>query len=331
MTQLIKNSIRTKAAQCLSRGKSFCIYRIPGRAPRFVDSVRPDERVTITPWLSLFADSYVIGDEKRPGTEASIPYSTRKSSYINRLEGLIADLKTRGIAKTVISRVITGKSPRLDMIQAAEDLWNMLPDSFGYLFYIPGMNIWIGATPEKLLTVTPPDLFATEALAGTMPAGSPWNVKNYEEQTMVASFIEDVLVSAGYKFNEIGPKTVKYGQIQHLCTAFTGHIPDLAAKAGYLRDVLAPTPALSGLPRDLAIKDIARIESHPRLCYGGYITVKNDNSEASYVTIRCAQYDPESGRWAIYVGGGITPKSVPEAEWEETEAKARQLISVLSK
>jgi len=331
MTQLIKNSIRAKARHCLSCGKSFCIYRIPGRAPRFVDSAEGDESVTVTPWLSAFADSYIIGIPQTLPVAAAIPHSTRKSTYIKRIEILIAELKKRGMAKTVISRIITGKTAGLDIIQAAENLWNLLPDSFGYLFHIPGLNVWLGATPEKLLTITPPDLFATEALAGTMPAGSQWNVKNYEEQTMVTNFIEDILTSSGYKFNEIGPKTVKYGQIQHLRTVFTGQIPDLAAKAGYMRDILSPTPALSGLPRDLAIKDISDIESHQRLCYGGYITVKNSDTEASYVTIRCAQYDMTTGRWAIYTGGGITPKSDPETEWNETAAKSSILMSVLSK
>ncbi|MBO5268930.1 MAG: chorismate-binding protein [Muribaculaceae bacterium] len=330
MTQLIKNSIRSRAIHSLAAGRAFAIYRLPGKAPHYIDTCDDEIRVSVTPWLGLYADSYVIGQGAPAAVEASIPYATRKATYISRLEKLISELRRRGIAKTVISRVITGKNPSLDILGAAERLWTALPDSMGYLFYIPGMNVWLGATPEKLLTITPPDLFATEALAGTLPAGSPWNVKNYEEQTMVASFIEDVLVTAGYKFNEIGPKTVKYGNIQHLCTAFTGHIPDAADKAGHLRDVLAPTPALSGLPRELALSDIAHIESHQRLCYGGYITVKHGDAEASYVTIRCAQYDPSSGRWAIYAGGGITPKSVPESEWSETEAKASLLLSVLS-
>lgn len=329
MTQLIKNSIRIRAMRSLAEGRAFAIYRLPGKAPHYVDTCDGDIQVSVTPWLELYADRYTIGQTTPPRTIGSIPYATRKTTYIRRLENLITELRTRGIAKTVISRVITGKTPGLDILDAAERLWNALPDSMGYLFYIPGLNIWIGATPEKLLTVTPPDLFATEALAGTLPAGSNWNVKNYEEQTMVASFIEDILVESGYKFNEIGPKTVRYGNIQHLCTAFTGHIPGLSDKAGAIRDILAPTPALSGLPRKQALDDIARIEGHRRLCYGGYITVKHGDSEASYVTIRCAQYDPDSGRWAIYSGGGITPKSDPETEWQETEAKASLLLSVL--
>ncbi len=330
MTQLIKNSIRSRVIRSLEKGCAFAVYRLPGKAPHYVDTCDGDEQVSVTPWLGLYADRHIIGSQAQVPEAYTIPYATRKSTYINRLENLIGELRGRGIAKTVISRVITGKNTNLDILDAAERLWNALPDSMGYLFHIPGMNIWLGATPEKLLTITPPDLFATEALAGTMPAGSRWNVKNYEEQTMVAGFIEDVLVTAGYKFNEIGPKTVRYGDIQHLCTAFTGHIPDLADKAGALRDILAPTPALSGLPRHMALHDIARIENHPRLCYGGYITVKHGDAEASYVTIRCVQYDAHTGRWAVYVGGGITPKSDPEAEWLETEAKASLLLSVLS-
>jgi isochorismate synthase len=36
-------------------------------------------------------------------------------------------------------------------------------------------------------------------------------------------------------------------------------------------------------------------------------------------------------RLLLYVGGGITMESVPEAEWEETELKANTLLAVIQK
>lgn len=157
-----------------------------------------------------------------------------------------------------------------------------------------------------------------------------WNRKNYEEQQMVVDFIEESLSKLHLKYKEIGPKSLVYGSIKHLSTVFSGELDSPEAQTIGLHDWLSPTPALSGLPREAAIADIEAIEDHKRNCYGGYVALKSDGGISSYVTIRCVQFDPRDGRWAVYVGGGITPKSEPEAEWDETEAKASKLIEILT-
>ncbi len=43
--------------------------------------------------------------------------------------------------------------------------------------------------------------------------------------------------------------------------------------------------------------------------------------------LRCMHFD-ETG-WCVYSGGGITGASLPEEEWEETQSKAKTLLSVL--
>lgn len=330
----INDKIRMKVDEALSSGKSFMLYRIPTYSPKFVAAGNKKADCFITPWREKFDNSILInekdGDVDR--TPYPIPESTSKQQYQRRLEGLIETLNTRGMAKTVISRIISGEN-NCNWIDVAEDLWNAFPDSFGYLFYTPTTGAWLGATPEKLLIAYPPNHFSTQALAGTLPADADWNVKNYEEQQIVVDYIEQILNDTKTPFKAIGPKEVVYGKIKHLSTSFAGLLnqEDSFGHAKLLLDRLAPTPALAGYPKGDAFDDIDEIEDHERCCYGGYITVMNKETGNinSYVTIRCVQFDPRTGKWAVYAGGGITPKSDPAVEWEETEAKASKLIEII--
>lgn len=330
----INDKIRMKVDEALSSGKSFMLYRIPTYSPKFVAAGNKKADCFITPWREKFDNSILINEKEWDvdRTPYPIPESTSKQQYQRRLEGLIETLNTRGMAKTVISRIISGEN-NCNWIDVAEDLWNAFPDSFGYLFYTPTTGAWLGATPEKLLIAYPPNHFSTQALAGTLPADADWNVKNYEEQQIVVDYIEQILNDTKTPFKAIGPKEVVYGKIKHLSTSFAGLLnqEDSFGHAKLLLDRLAPTPALAGYPKGDAFDDIDEIEDHERCCYGGYITVMNKETGNinSYVTIRCVQFDPRTGKWAVYAGGGITPKSDPAVEWEETEAKASKLIEII--
>lgn len=330
----INAKVKEKAARLLREGASFMLFREPGRAPRLCSGKGSTMQTSVVPWRTAFCDAVKING-KKGNASFRLPEATSREEYIERLGRLIGELKKRGNCKTVISRVIRSKvKAGFDWLEAADALWEAFPDSFGYLFYTPSTGAWLGATPEKLLTVYAPDHFTTHALAGTLPVASAWNVKNYEEQQLVTDFIERCLNDLKLPFCVQPMRDVVYGQIKHLCTPFTGQIPreNREAVLVELLDTLAPTPALSGFPREEAFADIESVERHARQCYGGYIAVEKSPMEdvRFYVTIRCVQFDSSTGECALYAGGGITPKSEPEAEWDETEAKASKLMQIIN-
>ena len=336
MKALINSKIREAASHKLADGESFMLFRLPGRAPKLYEPEKGKYRIWVSPWNTLFSESIDFADIKKTAPGFKLPDTTPKDVYIRGLKRLIPILKESGKAKTVISRVIAGCSPQIDWIDAAERLWTDFPDTFGYLFYTPTTGAWLGATPERLVTAHHPLNFNTMALAGTLPVDKTWNVKNYEEHMMVVDFIEGVLREMDLPAVENGPRTLRYGDIKHLSTQFSGLL-DEQKSAFRLIETLSPTPALCGFPREDALKEIKAIEHHSRQCYGGYMVVAEGNGSEgmlyndlySFVTIRCVQFDPRDGRWAIYSGGGITPKSDPEEEWNETEAKASRLLTIL--
>ncbi|MEY4792967.1 MAG: hypothetical protein RIT34_1776, partial [Bacteroidota bacterium] len=90
---------------------------------------------------------------------------------------------------------------------------------------------------------------------------------------------------------------------------------------------LHPTPAVAGLPQKVAVQYINALETHDRALYTGIIGNLRVGHEKLFVNLRCAQV--YEGKLYIYVGGGFTPDSVAEQEWQETENKSKTLLQLL--
>lgn len=229
--------------------------------------------------------------------------------------------------KCVLARCIFREGDVL-FAESFKSLAEAYPDAMIFCFHSPVSGTWLGATPELLMEWRH-DSLETVALAGTRAAGTdrPWDEKNIEEQAIVTEFIAAVLTSHGYDGKDITvhpSQTRGFGNIEHIITEISARHPKSAndrQSASYLLGELAPTPALCGYPKEKAMDIIANTERFNRGYYGGYCgPAHNDGDMDIYVNIRSVNVWP--GHWRIIVGGGITPSSVPEDEWTETERKA---------
>jgi isochorismate synthase len=234
--------------------------------------------------------------------------------------------------KVVISRTtVIERFSNLHLIQIYNALCKAYPHAFVYLAHMPPYGIWMGATPETLISCHDREC-NTMALAGTRFAGSQveWGEKEKEEQAIVSKFIHNKLVKHQVKnLNISDPFTKKAGQIEHLCTDFVFELPK-HAKLAQIIDDLHPTPAVCGIPKETAIQLIGQFETHEGEYYTGFLGPVNLNGRTDlFVNLRCMKITP--AHMILFSGGGITKDSVPEKEWEETELKTRTLLSVIEK
>ncbi|MDR1500750.1 MAG: chorismate-binding protein [Tannerellaceae bacterium] len=201
-----------------------------------------------------------------------------------------------------------------------------------YIFNTPVTGCWMCCTPELLLSGEK-GLWQTAAMAGTQPLqpdGSlpeEWDSKNIAEQEIVARYMRSQLSSLdAFARKEEGPYVVNAGHLAHLRTDFSFELPG----AGRLGEVLAylhPTPAVSGLPKEEAIRFILLNEGYKRRYYSGFAGWLDPEGRSDiYVNLRCMNILRHS--LAVYGGGGLLPSSVLEAEWKETEDKMQTILSV---
>lgn len=249
--------------------------------------------------------------------------------------GLIAQAK-KGIKADSLQKVVVSRRFSIpitsDIFNTAHGMMQSYPSAFTYLFHHPAVGTWMGATPELLLE-SDRGLGQAHSLAGTRSADPSlkkhgWTSKELHEQQVVTDFITDQMRALELE-PQIGPLTnTQAGKLWHLGTTIEAPLP--MTKAGALLKALHPTPAVCGLPRDLAQCFIKENENYNREYYTGFlgeIGIERQGGFSVYVNLRCVQI--RNGRAYIYVGGGITADSDPQAEWEETQEKSTTVLSLL--
>lgn len=240
-------------------------------------------------------------------------------------------IKTKEAKKIVLSRKETLQYGDLNVLNTFKKMLKIYKNAFVYLWFHPEIGLWMGATPEKLLTIFEGN-FKTMALAGTQKYNGTTNVswqrKEKMEQQYVTGFILENLKESVEKLEVTEPYTVQAGSLVHIRTDISGKLK-LANSLEKLINALHPTPAVCGLPKVVAKAFILQNENYDRSYYSGYLGELNLHGSTSlYVNLRCVQL--ENNLVSIYVGGGITADSIPENEWEETVSKAEVMKKVLS-
>ena len=91
-------------------------------------------------------------------------------------------------------------------------------------------------------------------------------------------------------------------------------------KLGDVLQLLHPTPAVCGLPKEEAYHFIIENEGYDRSYYSGFIGWLDPKGKTDlYVNLRCMNILPQT--FTLYAGGGLLAASQLEEEWQETEDK----------
>lgn len=272
-----------------------------------------------------------------------------KNNHENLVFKSLQSIESGILQKVVVSRKKIIPLKEKNAITLFSRLLNTYPKAFVYCWYHPKIGLWLGATPETLLTVTG-NRFTTMALAGTQKfkgdKNPKWEAKEIEEQQLVTNFIVENLKTSVTNFSVANVETIKAGNLLHLRTKISGI---LNSNLKTIVSALHPTPAVCGLPKEPAKQFILQHENYNREFYTGFLGELNITEKKSrnnnrrnvennaytsikkvsnlFVNLRCMQLTDVNA--TIYVGGGITKDSIPEKEWEETVNKTQTMKKVL--
>lgn len=258
-----------------------------------------------------------------------IPVFTPREYYLQAHQ-LLNGINLMQLGKAVFSRVKQVAFDTSKCIDLFHQLCEDYPKACVYLISSEIFGTWIGASPELLLESHRDHLF-TMSLAGTKATADQafeWGEKEKIEQDLVTQFIEKQLIYSEVSNIEITePYEVQAGPVSHLRSDISA---DLNGKNAWeIAMNLHPTPAVSGLPRDEAMRLISNVEYHKRELYAGIFGYTSPDKTKVYVNLRCAQF--QENKAYLYLGGGFTPQSIPENEWIETENKSKTLLNVMQK
>lgn len=269
-----------------------------------------------------------------PGAHIIARQSSKKE-FISLVKKIKKKIKSGKFEKVVAARVVNEKRKKdFDEVKVFKALCSEYPSAFVSLVYTPDYGIFIGASPEVLLSVSVKEIL-TYSLAGTQQNNKSfvkkgWGKKEIEEQKIVSDFILTAFKSVTNQKPKIyGPVTVEAGNLLHLRTTFT-YKNNGKLNLQKTIDALHPTPAVSGFPKKKAVKFIQQNEKSQRGFYSGYLgTVNLEDKTELFVNLRCMAVGKKN--LSVYTGCGITADSNAEAEWMESKWKAETLLKVVRK
>lgn len=280
----------------------------------------------------------------------SINKQTTKQEFIDLVEKGIAEIESGIFQKIVLSRTKQIVLPAdFDIISTFDKLCETYASAFVSAVSLPHLGVvWMGASPETLVSQDSAGIFRTMALAGTQSAYDSdgnliktsealWRQKEIEEQSFVTRYIINCLKKIRVReFDEEGPKTVIAGNLMHLRTdiiidTVAINFPQLAT---VMLDLLHPTSAVCGMPKIPATEFILSNEGYDRDFFSGFLGPVNIQSSErkaeSHIFVNLRTMKIEENIATLYAGCGITADSNPEKEWNETEMKTQTLGRVLS-
>jgi anthranilate synthase component 1 len=221
-------------------------------------------------------------------------------------------------------------------------LRSLNPSPYMYFYDFGDMQI-VGSSPEilvrqekraaeKIVTIRP--------LAGTRPRGA----NPEEDERLAKELLADPKEIAEHVMlidlarNDVGriAKTgsvkvtdsmsiEKYSHVQHIVSSVEGDLIDNMSNMDVLRATF-PAGTLSGAPKIRAMEIIDEMEIVKRGVYGGavgYLSFSGDMDVA--IAIRTGVI--RDGMLHSQAGAGVVADSDPTAEWKETEAKARAVLT----
>lgn len=263
--------------------------------------------------------------------------SEAKIKYENLVQKAIVKIQSGELSKVVLSREEIVELSGFELSGIIQKILNSYPSAFVYCFFHPKVGLWMGAFSEQLLKIEG-RVFYTSAVAGTQLFQESeeiiWKYKEKKEQQFVSDFIIEKVKKIASNILVSKPYSLKAGNLLHIKTDIQGVVnPESSLKE--VLEILHPTPAVCGLPLDIAKDFILNNEGYDREYYSGYLGefnnnfISQENNTDLYVNLRCVKIDLGTNKAHIYVGGGITEGSIPEKEWSETTNKSMTMKKIL--
>ena len=251
----------------------------------------------------------------------------------NKLKKLINNgiqLVEEGTLEKIVlaSRVKIELKNKINLIQILKKLKNNQPNTCRYVWRRNSKDIIFGASPEKLFSLSKPHLIL-EAIAGTVSNNSNQgslieSSKDVKEHNYVIQYLIECLEFLKINnFTKSSLKVTSFGDISHLQTLVCSKIEKICPFD--LLEILHPSPAVCGSPKNEAINWINTLESFTRGNYAAPIGwVDSEGNSEFRVAIRGARYIDQNLEFTA--GAGIVKGSIASREIEEIKLKFESLV-----
>ena len=266
--------------------------------------------------------------------------SITRADFISGVERIKEYIRAGDCFQALLARRIE-LAADFDPVSLYRALRALNPSPYMFHLELDGVQI-IGSSPELLVRLSD-NRVTLRPIAGTRPRGTTAehdailseellsDPKERAEHIMLVDLgRNDVGRVARYGTVEVTElmKVEKYSHVLHIVSQVEGELAGDRSAMDVFRATF-PAGTMTGAPKVRAMEIIYELEPVSRGAYAGaigYIAGGGKRMDLAITIRTCVIAD---GVASVQAGAGIVADSVGETEWEETESKARALLTAI--
>lgn len=207
------------------------------------------------------------------------------------------------------------------------------PAPYSAVVRIPSLNLHVAsASPERYLFRSG-RYVESKPIKGTASTPDGFLAKDYAENVMIVDLVRNDLGRV-CEFGSIAAPAInvpeRHPGLFHLVSTVSGRLREGVGWAELI-EATFPPGSVTGAPKLAAMRVIDQLEPCPRQPYCGAIGWVDADRRRGDLNVAIRTFWFDDGLVKFGTGGGITVDSDAEGEWQETELKARNLLSVASR
>ncbi len=276
-----------------------------------------------------------LGEE--PEEDPRFTSSTSREAFVRGVERI-----REYVARGDVFQVVLSQRLGMELDASPYDLYRGLrslnPSPYLYLLELEGTAL-VGSSPEVLVRVADGTV-TVRPIAGTRPRGRDTE----EDARLAADLLADPKERAEHRMlvdlgrNDVGRVAVpgsvrvpelmgveRYSHVMHLVSRVEGDLREGLSALDVLKACF-PAGTVSGAPKVRAMEIIDELEPVRRGPYAGAVGYLGYGGASMDAAIAIRTLLSTGGRAYVQAGAGVVHDSDPEAEYEETLAKARALL-----
>lgn len=280
------------------------------------------------------------GSSVRAGLNPDKVFSgTKKPSYLRGVQEILKRIRKGDVYQVNLSLELFAQNVNPEALFGA--MTRSYPMPYQAFLRLDPLKSVLLNSPELFLEITPDRQILTAPIKGSMPRSKAAHLDASFADTLQASpkdraehlMIVDLMRNDLGRVCSIGSIRVQnlfghrpFPGIHHLETKVSGELPK---RLGLFEAIgkAFPGGSITGAPKIMAMRIIEELEPTERSVYTGALGWAFRGHVRLAMAIRTALCFEGTAMYPV--GGGIVADSDPEAEWDETQTKAKPFLQAL--
>ena len=268
---------------------------------------------------------------------------TSKGSYLKKVATMLQHIKRGDIYEANFCQEFFSEGVTLDPTAAFCKLNELSTPPFATFLKLEQQYV-LSASPERYLKKEGTHIVSQPIKGTAKRAVSPkedaalmlqlqQDPKERSENIMITDLVRNDLSRVAKKGTVAVQELCKiytFEQVHQMISTIVCEVPESIRPVEIIKKTY-PMGSMTGAPKVSAMKIIEKLEDARRGAYSGALGYFTPSGDFDFnVVIRSILYNAASQYVSFSVGGAITAKSIPEAEYQECLLKAKAMRQVLA-